>query len=489
MFFYWAVLAVSSFADDRVIVSISSLTSRRLIEGPVPVEGPPPDWVDIRDVPAILGRGDGARQLSSDKLEKCLRDVKDMLAIGMQWIDTAVAACELTVDELCDSLLGLGEDYEVICERNGELGIVQSVGFEPGTMGVTNEVVSDSADDELVGSQWNLDEIHVAEAWKMTRLEGRPRREVVVAVVDTGVEYDHPDLVDSIFSDADCRHGYNFFDSDLDPRDVNGHGTHCAGILGATTNNAQGVAGIAPVKIMSLRAFDEMGKGDLLYSLQAVNYLVTLRVEVSSHSYTSDGTYRTLEAAMKRASDRGHLMFAAAGNDGRDITIARTYPCAYSETVELLMCVGATDIYARDRLARESNYGRYVDIAAPGVGIPSTYIGNVYAYMSGTSMATPHVAGVAALLSSLGVGPSDIKEVLLESSDTVYYPGGNRVGNFGKVNAAKAVELALTKPTVRPNGERSRPGRECIEIRSGAKQQSFIMVAFLLPLIVASHLY
>ncbi|KAF4745971.1 Suppressor of the cold-sensitive snRNP bioproteinsis mutant brr1-1, partial [Perkinsus olseni] len=202
-----------------------------------------------------------------------------------------------------------------------------------------------------------------------------------------------------------------------------------------------------------------------------VNYIVTRRVEVSSHSYTSDGTYRTLEAAMKRASDRGHLMFAAAGNDGRDITIAKTYPCAYSQTVEYLLCVGSTDMYARNRLARESNFGRYVDIAAPGVGIPSTYIGSLYSYMSGTSMATPHIAGIAALLSGLGLSPADIKEVLLASTEPVYYFGGNRVGNFGKVNAARAVELALTKPTVRPNDERSVPARECIKVYSGAKQE------------------
>ncbi|KAF4693886.1 Suppressor of the cold-sensitive snRNP bioproteinsis mutant brr1-1 [Perkinsus olseni] len=447
-----AVWPILSLGDDRVIVSISSVTARRLIQGPVPPEGPPTDWVDVRTVPAILSSsvGDGRRLsgVDSDRLERCLAEVEDMLAIGMQWVDTGLATCSLSVAEFCGFLEGLGEDYEVICEENGELRIVQSDRFEPETFELPISRVSYLANDDLVESQWNLDEIRLGEAWEMVFQEDRPAREIVVAVVDTGVEYDHPDLIDGIFSDADCRHGHNFFDADLDPRDVNGHGTHCAGILGATTNNARGLAGIAPVKIMSLRAFDEMGKGDLLYSLQAVNYIVTRRVEVSSHSYTSDGTYRTLEAAMKRASDRGHLMFAAAGNDGRDITIAKTYPCAYSQTVEYLLCVGSTDMYARNRLARESNFGRYVDIAAPGVGIPSTYIGNIYSYMSGTSMATPHIAGIAALLSGLGLGPADIKEVLLASTDPVYYFGGNRVGNFGKVNAARAVELALTKPTV-----------------------------------------
>ncbi|KAF4672237.1 DNA-directed RNA polymerase III subunit RPC3 [Perkinsus chesapeaki] len=492
MLYRLAILTVgvlmSVTGDDRVVLSISSLTSRRLNQGPVPPEGPPGDWVDVRDVPELLPVTEGRRALGEvEGLKACLSDVKDMLAIGVQWIDTASEGCPLTVEELCGALESLGEEYEVLCEENGELKIVQSGGIEPETVGLPEVNIDDLSNDELVFNQWNLDEIHLAEAWQKINAARRSPREIVVAVVDTGVEYDHVDLVDVTFSDSNCSHGHNFFETGIDTRDVNGHGTHCAGIIGATINNSVGLAGIAPVKIMSLRAFDEMGKGDLLYSLKAVNYIVTQRVEVSSHSYTSDATYRTLEASMKRASDRGHLMFTAAGNDRRDITNAKAYPCAYSETVEYLFCVGATDFYGRDRLSYESNYGEFVSIAAPGVGIPSTYIHNSYRYISGTSMATPHVAGVAALLSGFGLGPADIKEVLLASVDPIYYYTGGRVKNFGKLNAAKAVELALTKPTVLPNAVRSLGGRECIAQRSvagGAKYNVAAGLAVMLLVII-----
>ncbi|KAF4744736.1 Suppressor of the cold-sensitive snRNP bioproteinsis mutant brr1-1, partial [Perkinsus olseni] len=146
--------------------------------------------------------GAGRRRLppaDSGWLESCSSGVRDMLAIGMQWVDTSMATCELNIDEFCDFLDGLGEDYEVICEEKGEWRIMQSGRLELETLQSSNGEVTTSTDEKLTV----LGEAH-------------PAREIVVAVVDAGVEYDHPDLISNIFSYPHRHHSHDFYDDDLD---------------------------------------------------------------------------------------------------------------------------------------------------------------------------------------------------------------------------------------------------------------------------------
>lgn len=249
--------------------------------------------------------------------------------------------------------------------------------------------------------------------------------EVVVAVIDTGVDYTHPDLSANMWSNPyevagngidddgngiiDDVHGANFSHESNsqnnlpkgDPRDNNMHGTHVAGTIGAVGDNSRGVTGINwNVKIMALKFLNSNGAGSLADAILAINYVVAMKnrginVRVANNSWGGGGYSGALMNAIKAARDAGVLFIAAAGNEANDNDASPAYPASYE--VSNVVSVAAID--SEQNLASFSNYGRSkVDIAAPGVGILSTVPGNSYASLSGTSMATPHVAGALALL-------------------------------------------------------------------------------------------
>jgi subtilisin family serine protease len=242
---------------------------------------------------------------------------------------------------------------------------------------------------------------------------------VVVAVIDTGLDYDHADLAGNVFRNpGDCDadgvddDGNGYVDDCLgidaltgasDPRDDNGHGTHVAGILGAAGNNALGVAGVAwDVTILPCKFLDSTGTGTTAGAIACLDYVAGLKDRgvniVASNNSWGGGLYsQALADAIAAQRARGILFVVAAGNDGRDNDGVLTYPCAVELTN--VICVAATD--ERDLLAWYSNYGRgTVHLAAPGSEILSTTPASAYGTMSGTSMAAPHVAGVVALLSA-----------------------------------------------------------------------------------------
>lgn len=224
---------------------------------------------------------------------------------------------------------------------------------------------------------------------------------VVVAVLDTGCQHDHPDLKDRIID------GKNFTtDSNQDPAcfaDENGHGTHVAGTIAATINN-EGVVGVAPeAKLLILKVLSNRGGGQYKWIIEAIQYAVNWRgpnnekVRVISMSLGGPQDIPELHEAIKYAVDQNILVVCAAGNDGdgRDDTIERSYPGAYNEVVQ----VGAIDF--NRKLAPFTNTNDEIDLVAPGVNILSTFPKGKYARLSGTSMATPHVSGALALLINL----------------------------------------------------------------------------------------
>ncbi|HRZ94621.1 MAG TPA: S8 family serine peptidase, partial [Candidatus Paceibacterota bacterium] len=262
-------------------------------------------------------------------------------------------------------------------------------------------------------NQWGLfsstdADINGPEAWDVS--VGDPA--VVVAIIDTGVQWNHPDLAANIFVNAielngspgidddgngyvDDIHGWDFYAGDSDPMDESGHGTHVAGIVGAAGNNGMGVAGTQwRARILPLRFIGPNG-GYVSDAIEAVEYAVAMGARISNNSWGSSSYSSALESAISKAGGKGHLFVAAAGNSGLDADKSPFYPACYPlDSIVSVAAVGQTLLRASF-----SNYGaQSVDLGAPGVSIYSTLRGSTYGSMSGTSMASPHVAGVAALV-------------------------------------------------------------------------------------------
>jgi len=293
--------------------------------------------------------------------------------------------------------------------------------------------------------------------------------DVVVAVIDTGVDYNHVDLVDNRWINVgeiagngidddgngfvDDVYGYDFVYGDSDPMDGHSHGTHCSGTIGGVGNNSIGVAGVAhTVRIMAVKFLDDSGSGSTDDAIESVLYAVDNGAHILSNSWGGDDFSQGLEDAISYANDHDVLFVAAAGNDGRDTDVSPHYPSSYD--VPNVLAVAATD--HNDAKPSWSNYGlTSVDLGAPGVDTLSTEPGNSYGYKSGTSMATPHVSGAAALVKGYNPGLSalDIKSLIMDSVDPVASMAGRTVTG-GRLNLNTLMEIALP-PWIELEGELS----------------------------------
>ena len=300
--------------------------------------------------------------------------------------------------------------------------------------------------DRLYPQQWNLRAIRMPEAWDISQGEG-----VTVAVVDTGVTR-VPDLAQTEFVK-----GYDFVDDDEDPTDLNGHGTHVAGTIAQSTNNTLGVAGVAfKAKIMPVRVLDANGFGSLSDVVEGIRYAADHGATIINLSLGSRASAQLMEEAVAYAHRKGVTVIAAAGNENSSQV---SYPARYPHVI----AVSATG--PDGTKAPYSNYGVGVDIAAPGgaktpehpeYGILQQTINRrnpdepVFAYFQGTSMATPHVAGVAALIQAQGIkDPDKVEEVLKMSATPV--PGDKQ--NFygaGRLDAARALARATGQQEENP---------------------------------------
>ncbi len=292
-------------------------------------------------------------------------------------------------------------------------------------------------------------DINAPEAWDIATGTGS----IVVAVIDTGVDYTHPDLADNMWVNEaefngtpgvdddgngyiDDIYGYDFVNNDGNPMDDHYHGTHCAGTIGAVGDNALGVTGVCwSLKIMAVKFLPAVGSGTTANAILSVQYATEMDARVMSNSWGGGAYDQALKDAIDAAGDAGILFIASAGNDNLNNDVYPHYPSSYDS--ENIISVMATDKY--DARSSFSNYGPVtVDLGAPGTDILSCSPGSGYRLLSGTSMATPHVAGACALL--LSVDPrleyDEVKDLLLQNVDTTL--PGLCVSN-GRMNLHRAM--------------------------------------------------
>ncbi|MBS1983376.1 MAG: S8 family serine peptidase [Bdellovibrionales bacterium] len=274
-------------------------------------------------------------------------------------------------------------------------------------------------------------DISAPKAWALAK----GSRDIVVAVIDTGIDYTHPDLKDNIWSDPEHPeiHGHNAIDGSDNSMDDNMHGSHCAGTIGASGDNALGVTGINwQVRLMGVKFLDSQGGGSLEDAIKAIDWAVDHGARVLSNSWGGGGVSQALQDAIARAGAKGVLFVAAAGNDHFDIDSKPVYPAAYK--LDNLIAVAASN--NRDLLADFSNYGvAGVHLMAPGDGILSTVPGGKYELLSGTSMACPHVAGASALLLSRepSLTPLQVRQRLMSSTDK-FRALRRKIASAGRLN-------------------------------------------------------
>ena len=277
---------------------------------------------------------------------------------------------------------------------------------------------------------WGINRIDAEIAWPATTGAG-----VKVGIIDTGIDLNHPDLKSNI------KGGFNAITQRKSAADDNGHGTHVAGTV-AGIDNAIGVIGVSPdVSLYAIKVLGANGSGYLSDVIEGIQWAVAQNMNIINMSLGTSVNIESLHDAVIAANAAGVVIVAAAGNSGS----ALLYPAAYPETI----AVGATDI--TDSIAPFSNRGTGLDLVAPGVDIFSTYKGSAYATLTGTSMASPHVAGTAALVLSTPVGASDVNfngrwdpaEVfskLISTATDLGPTGFDTDSGYGLVNAAAAVE-------------------------------------------------
>ena len=312
--------------------------------------------------------------------------------------------------------------------------------------------------DPRLSSLWGFRNMSVEKAW--VHATGAP--DIVVGVIDTGVDYNHPDIAPNYWNnpgetglDAEGRdkrtnkidddkngyvddwRGWDFASKDNDPMDTHSHGTHCAGTIGARGDNGIGVVGVNwDVGIVGLQ-FMSGASGTTAAAIEAIEYATMMGISVTNNSWGGGGRSETLIAAVRKANDAGHVFVAAAGNDSRNNDSTPTWPANIAS--DNVITVAATG--SSDQIASFSNWGRRtVHVAAPGVSIISTTPRNSYGPMSGTSMAAPHVAGAVAMIRSQfpEMTPKEIRDLLISTSDAV--PAlASRSQSGGRVNLERAV--------------------------------------------------
>lgn len=275
---------------------------------------------------------------------------------------------------------------------------------------------------------WGVDRIDADLVWSTTTADA-----VKVGIIDTGIELSHPDLKNNI------KGGYNAINPSSSANDDNGHGTHVGGTV-AAVDNTVGVIGVGPnIDLYAIKVLDRRGSGFLSDIIEGLDWAILKGLHVVNMSLGTSANIQSFHEAVKRVNDAGIVQVAAAGNNSGAVN----YPAAYPEVI----AVSAID--SADKLASFSSRGPEVDLAAPGVGIYSTYRGQTYRTLSGTSMAAPHVAGVAALVLSVpakcdtngdgACNPAEVQARLEGTAEDLGTVGKDNLYGSGLVDAYAAV--------------------------------------------------
>jgi subtilisin family serine protease len=360
--------------------------------------------------------------------------------------------------------LGLLPDLRAVSADDGP-AVLRRLQADPAVRSVEPDrviVTTATPNDPEFPDQWALSEpddhdIDAPEAWDLSLGDG-----VVIAIVDSGIDLDHPDLAANLWTNpgetpgngiddddngyVDDVHGWDPYAGDALPDDQHGHGTHVAGIAAAVTDNGSGTAGVAPgARLMAIRALGGSGSGSLAAAIEGIDYAWRMGADVANLSWTwGPGVFAPIADAIAQAGANGMLTVTAAGNDGLDGDLTPIGPGGLDDPT--ILNVAATD--DSDALADFSNRGpSTVDIAAPGVGIVSSLLGGGTTLMDGTSMAAPHVAGVAALVLAEhpAWSPAQVRERILETARPVADLAG-QVASGGILDARAAVAGADDAP-------------------------------------------
>jgi subtilisin family serine protease/subtilisin-like proprotein convertase family protein len=322
----------------------------------------------------------------------------------------------------------------------------------------------DRPNDPYFNDLWGLNnsndkDIDAVEAWDTNK----GNREVIVGVIDTGIDYTHRDLIDNLWTNpreipddqidndrngyVDDVHGINAIVNNGDPLDYNNHGSHIAGTIGAVGNNNRGVVGVNQiVSLAACKFLNDEGWGYTSNALKCFNYFIGLKragynVKVLNNSWGGYFFSSALYNALKSVESAGILMVSAAGNDGQDTDPYPVYPAGYE--IDSVVSVTATD--SNDALPWYANYGNFsVDLAAPGDNILSTYANRSYGRMSGTSMATAYASGAAALFASQfpSMSSQGLKELLMNTGD-IYYDLQSATNSGKRLNVGNAFKPAF----------------------------------------------
>lgn len=297
--------------------------------------------------------------------------------------------------------------------------------------------------DTYYEQQWALDAIQLEDAWETTTGSS----EIIVAVLDSGAEMDHPDLLGNLVA------GYDFIDGDNEPWDDLGHGTHVASVIGGLTNNGEGTAGINwHIKVMPIKVLNERGVGSVQHIIEGIEWAVDHGADIINLSLGSPDTSIALRLAVRRAVDiEGIVVVAASGNEYEEGNPV-SYPAAYREVI----AVGATD--EEGNHAPFSSSGNHLDVAAPGIEIlAATWTGSgaEYAYYTGTSMSAPIVSGVVGLMLAVDgeLSPQRVSSILTSNAQDVGAAGWDEFTGYGIVNAGASmrdVSRGIASPTAIP---------------------------------------
>ena len=400
--------------------------------------------VDIAAKTALMTRS-GAKVLHVFKSGALLVEFKGKMNPGLQQLVMTDLAKAKDVSYVEANTVIFASTTEPNDPRYGELYGLNNVGATGGTVDA---------------------DIDAPEAWTVTT----GSKDVVVAIIDTGVDYNHPDIAPNYWTNSgetgldasgvekstngidddgngfiDDFRGWDFVNNDNDPMDDNNHGTHCAGTIGAKGDDGVGVVGVNwNVSMVGVKFLSGAGSGSLADAVKAIEYTNGLGVTLTSNSWGGGGYSDTMYAAISAANSAGILFIAAAGNASSDNDLNPSYPSSYDP--DNVIAVAATDHV--DGMAGFSSYGlTSVDIGAPGKDILSTVANNAYASYSGTSMATPHVSGLAALVKAAypDATAAQIKARILNTTDVIPSLEGKTVTG-GRINAFNALESDSVAP-------------------------------------------